>query len=137
VSDAQFGDRDRERLFSLLSAHAAADHIDLEELERRVVAVSEAKGIEQAKEVLADLPALPLGMQRPETATGFGERGAQAGEEAGRPRWGRGHADSDHPADGWRATDERFRDPRTRRVMRVWEDAAGGRHYVPDDQRPG
>ena len=36
MSEAQFGDRDRERLFSLLSAHAAADHIDLEELERRV-----------------------------------------------------------------------------------------------------
>ncbi|MDQ6834624.1 MAG: hypothetical protein M3016_00370 [Actinomycetota bacterium] len=31
------------------------------------------------------------------------------------------------------ATVERFRDPRSGRVMRVWEDAAGTRHYVPDD----
>jgi hypothetical protein len=135
VSEAQFGDPERERLFSLLSAHAAADHIDLEELERRVVAVSKADGVEQAEAVLADLPALPPGMLRPEAATGFGDRAAQAGAEAGRPRWGRGHADSDRPAAGWRATDERFRDPRTRRVMRVWEDAAGGRHYVPDEGR--
>jgi len=25
------------------------------------------------------------------------------------------------------------RDPRTNRVMRVWEDAAGARHYIADD----
>jgi len=30
---------------------------------------------------------------------------------------------------------QRFRDPRTKRVMRVWVDADGGRHYVPD--QPG
>jgi hypothetical protein len=136
VSDGRFGDRERERLFSLLSAHAAADHIDLEELERRVVAVSEAQGAEQAEAVLADLPALPPGM-RPQATTGFGDGPAQPGAEAGRPRWGKGHGDAERPADGWQATDERFRDPRTRQVMRVWEDTAGGRHYVPDDQRPG
>jgi len=135
VSDGQFGDRERERLFSLLSAHAAADHIDLEELERRVVAVSEAAGRDQAEAVLADLPALPESAAVLESTTGFGDRPAQPGAEAGRPRWGRGHADSDLPAGDWRATGERFRDPKTRRVMRVWEDAAGGRHYVPDDQR--
>jgi hypothetical protein len=135
VTDAQFGDRDREQLFALLSAHAAADHIDLEELERRVVAVSEADGRVQAEAVLADLPALPESALRLQSAPGFGERPAQPGAEAGRPRWGRGHADSERPGDGWRATDERFRDPRTRKVMRVWEDAAGGRHYVPEDQR--
>jgi hypothetical protein len=135
VTEAQFGDRDREHLFSLLSAHAAADHIDLEELERRVVAVSEAEGRAQAEAVLADLPALPEGALGLDSTTGFGDRPAHPGAEAGRPRWGRGHADSDRAEDGWRATGERFRDPKTRRVMRVWEDAAGGRHYVPDDQR--
>ena len=109
MNDARFGDRERERLFSLLSAHAAADHIDLEELERRVVAVSEADGAEQAEAVLADLPALPEGMLLSGSATGFGDRPPEAGAEAGRPRWGRGHADSDQPADGWRATGERFR----------------------------
>ena len=135
MSAAPFGDRDRERLFALLSAHAAADHIDLEELERRVVAVSEAERREQAEAVLADLPALPERALERISAPGFGDEPARAGAEAGRPRWGRGHADSDRPADGWRATEERFRDPKTRRVMRVWEDAAGGRHYVPDDAR--
>lgn len=135
MNETQFGDRDREHLFSLLSAHAAADHIDLAELERRVVAVSEAKGREQAEAVLADLPALPAGALRPAAAPGFGDRPARSGAEPGRPRWGRGHGDTERPADGWRATDERFRDPRTRQVMRVWEDAAGGRHYVPDDGR--
>ena len=129
----QFGDQDRERLFALLSAHAAADHIDLEELERRVVAVSEARGREQAEAVLADLPALPEDALISAEAPGFGDQPARPGQEPGRPRWGRGHGDSDRAAEGWTPTDERFRDPRTRRVMRVWEDSAGGRHYVPDD----
>jgi len=130
-----FGDRERERLFALLSAHAAADHIDLEELERRVVAVSQAEDRAQAERVLADLPALPERALDAASAgsPGFDDRPAQAGAEPGRPRWGRGHGDAERPADAWRPTDERFRDPRTRRVMRVWEDAAGGRHYVPDD----
>jgi hypothetical protein len=38
------------------------------------------------------------------------------------------------PHAGWRPTNERFRDPKTNRVMRVWEDPAGTRHYVPDDE---
>ena len=50
-----------------------------------------------------------------------------------RARWRRGHGDADQPRADWRPTDERFRDPRTKQVMRVWEDAAGARHYVPDD----
>jgi hypothetical protein len=134
VPDAPFGDRDRDRLFSLLSAHAALDHIDLEELERRVVAVSEAPEREQAEAVLADLPPLPEGLSRaPKNAPGFGGHPAWAGTGPGRPRWGRGHGDSEHAARAWTPTEERFRDPRTRRVMRVWEDAAGGRHYVPEE----
>jgi hypothetical protein len=92
---AALADSDRELLFARLSAHAAADHSELEELERRVAAL---------------------------------------GAGPGRPRWGRGHGESDGPAPGWRPTDERFRDPRTRLVMRVWQDAAGGRHYVADDR---
>jgi len=50
------------------------------------------------------------------------------------PRWGRGHGDAEAPHAGWRPTNERFRDPKTNRVMRVWEDAGGSRHYVPDDE---
>ena len=33
----------------------------------------------------------------------------------------------------WQSTDERFRDPSTGRVMRVWIDpGTGSRHYVPE-----
>jgi hypothetical protein len=66
--------------------------------------------------VLADLPALP-GDPLPASA---------------RRRRGHGHADA--PEADWRPTNERFRDTRTNRVMRVWEDAGGQRHYVVDDE---
>ena len=32
------------------------------------------------------------------------------------------------------STNERFRDLRTKAVMRVWVDSGGGRHYIVDDQ---
>ena len=76
---------------------------------------------EEAAAVLADLPALA---------------GDTVGPTRERPRWGRGHGDADAPHAGWRPTNERFRDPRTNQIMRVWEDAGGTRHYVPDDERP-
>jgi hypothetical protein len=66
---------------------------------------------------MADLPPLP-GDPRP-----------------ARARWRRGHGDAAQPQPDWRPTAERFRDPRSKRVMRVWEDASGARHYVPDDQQ--
>ncbi|HXQ43670.1 MAG TPA: hypothetical protein VN816_03445 [Acidimicrobiales bacterium] len=47
----------------------------------------------------------------------------------------RRHGESDRPGPGWVPTDEVFRDPGTERVMRVWADAVGGRHYLPE--RPG
>lgn len=112
-------DSDREALYARLSAHAAADHLDLGELERRIAAVDRADTRDAAFAVLADLPSLPAGR---------GEGRAR------RPRWGRGHGDVDRPGEGWLATNERFRDPRSGRVMRVWEDAAGGRHYLPDGE---
>ena len=116
----RLGDADREQLFDRLSRHAAEGRLDVAELERRVAAVAAADTREEAAAVLSDLPPLaadPL----PGTA--------------GRPRRGRGHADAGAPAADWRPTPERFRDPRTNRVMRVWEDAAGVRHYVPDDDQ--
>jgi hypothetical protein len=42
------------------------------------------------------------------------------------------HGEADHPRPGWVPTDEVFRDPGTDRVMRVWADGMGGRHYLPD-----
>jgi hypothetical protein len=114
----RLSDAEREQLFERLSRHAADGRLDVAELERRVAAVAAAETREQAAAVLTDLP--PLAADPPPGS-------------ASRPRWGRGHADADSPAAHWQPTAERFRDPRTNRVMRVWEDPAGGRHYVPDD----
>jgi hypothetical protein len=122
-----FTDADREQLFRRLSAHAAADHIDLDELERRIARVTEARTRDAALAVIADLPALPA--LPGEDAAGGG------GPVSGRARWGRGHGEADAPRGDWRPTGERFRDPRTGKVMRVWEDAARQRHYVVDDER--
>jgi hypothetical protein len=47
----------------------------------------------------------------------------------------RRHGEPDQPDPGWVATSEVFRDPTTDRVMRVWADNAGGRHYLAE--KPG
>jgi hypothetical protein len=44
----------------------------------------------------------------------------------------RRHGESDKPKADWRRTEELFNDPSTNRVMRVWLDPAGERHYVPE-----
>lgn len=44
----------------------------------------------------------------------------------------RRHGESERPEAGWTPTDEVFKDPGTDRIMRVWMDTGGGRHYVPD-----
>jgi Domain of unknown function (DUF1707) len=109
------GDADREALYDTLKAHAAAGRLDIAELERRVALVAEADTREAASVAVADLPPLP----------GVAERDQ-------RPRRGRGHGEVDKPGVDWRPTGEVFRDPRTRRVMRVWTDPAGDRHYVAE-----
>jgi hypothetical protein len=115
----RLGDADREALFERLSRHAAAGRLDVPELERRVAVVAGAQTREQALAVLADLPRLP------------GE------PPPARARWRRGHGEADAPGADWRPTAERFRDPRTNKVMRVWEDAGGARHYVDDGEFAG
>lgn len=109
------GDADREQLYETLKRHAAEGRLDIAELERRVALVANAQTREAAAEAVADLPAL-----------------AGEGEPVRRPRRGRGHGEVDKPGPDWQPTNERFRDPRTRRVLRVWVDAAGDRHYVPE-----
>jgi hypothetical protein len=47
----------------------------------------------------------------------------------------RRHGESDKPNPDWKRTEEVFNDPSTNRVMRVWLDAAGDRHYVPEGKR--
>ena len=116
----RLGDAERDQLYERLSRHAAEGRLDIPELERRVALVAAAQTQEEAAAILADLPPLPAD--------------APPGTET-RPRWGRGHGDADAPQAHWRPTAERFRDPRTNRIMRVWEDAGGGRHYVADDEQ--
>jgi hypothetical protein len=112
----RLSDADREQLFERLARHAAEGRLEVEELERRVAAIAGATTHQEAAAVMADLPPL----------------GTAAGASPARPRWGRGHGDADAPEPGWAPTDERFRDPRSGRVMRVWTDAGGGRRYVAE-----
>ena len=109
------GDADRELLYETLKRHHAEGRMDLPELERRVAIVAEAQTREAAAEAMAGLP--PLAGPAP---------------EARRPRWGRGHGEAEKPQPDWQPTSERFRDPRTRAVLRVWVDPGGARHYVAE-----
>jgi hypothetical protein len=47
----------------------------------------------------------------------------------------RRHGESQKPSPDWTRTEELFNDPSTNRVMRVWLDAGGDRHYVPEGKR--
>jgi hypothetical protein len=124
---------DRERLVALLREHYAVGLFGLDELDRRVGVVLSARYLDEAAAAVADLPGVPA----PGTAPGAAAAGSAA---PGRPaprrgRQRRGHAHADRPAAGWIPTDERFRDPTSRTVMRVWVDPADqSRHYVPEPE---
>jgi hypothetical protein len=108
---------DRERLIALLREHYAQGQFDLDELDRRVGTVLSAQYLDEAAPAVTGLPALG-------TTQATGSRPA-------RQRRGNAHAAS--PAAGWIPTDERFRDPATRAVIRVWIDPSDqSRHYVPE-----
>ena len=95
--------------------------IDLDELNHRVEVVLAAQYTEDAASAVADLPQLA----RPV---------ASGPSPVKRPRK-RGHAHAAKPGAGWMPTDERFRDPTTRVVMRVWIDPSTQpetRWYVPE-----
>jgi hypothetical protein len=116
-------DADRERLVALLREHYAAGLFGLDELDRRVGTVLGAQFLDEAAAAVADLPAAAPGT----AAAGSAPRR--------RPRRRRGHAHADQPAAGWVPTNERFRDPSTSMVMRVWVDPADqSRHYVPEPE---
>jgi len=122
------GDADRDRLTALLREHYAAGRISLDELRRRVGVVLAAAYADEAAAALADLPPIAAGTAGPDASGGNAPGGA------GRPRWGRRHAQVAEPQPGWVPTPERFRDPSSGTIMRVWTDPAdGSRHYVPDD----
>ena len=112
------GDADRERLVVLLREHYAAGRLELDDLRHRVGVVLAATYPEEAASALADLP--PAGL--PDTPG------------AGRTAGSRGrHAQTRKPEPGWVPTAERFRDPSSGVIMRVWIDPSDeSRHYVPD-----
>jgi Domain of unknown function (DUF1707) len=116
---------DRERLVALLREHYAVGLFALDELDRRVGVVLSARYLDEAAAAVADLPGLPA------AASGTAPPPGTAAPRRAKRR--RGHAHADRPAAGWIPTDERFRDPATRAVMRVWVDPADqSRHYVPE-----
>jgi hypothetical protein len=115
-------DADRERLVALLREYYAQGRLELDEFDRRVGAVLSAQDLDAAAQALAGLPQPPGG-----TPPG--------GTPPGRTKRRRGHAQATEPAAGWLPTQERFRDPTTRAVMRVWIDPADqSRHYVPEPE---
>jgi len=127
---------DRERLIALLREHYAVGLFGLDELDRRVGLVLSARYLDEVAAAVADLPGAPpasaaSGTAAPgTTAPGTTAPGTTA-PRRGRPR--RGHAHADQPAAGWIPTDERFRDPSTRTIMRVWIDPTDhSRHYIPE-----
>jgi len=124
-------DADRERLVALLREHYAVGLFGLDELDRRVGLVLSAQYLDEVAAAVADLPGVSA--PGPESGSAI-SGGAMSGRAVPRRvKRRRGHAQVDQPAAGWIPTDERFRDPTTRAVMRVWIDPADqSRHYVPE-----
>ena len=92
--------------------HLLEQRLTLEEYSERVEQAWAADERHDLDGLLSDLPLLP-----PAQARATGVR----------------HGEDDAPAVTWRPTRERFRDPTTHRVMRVWVDVAdGSRHYVAE-----
>lgn len=122
---AQLAEADRERLVALLREHYAHGSLSLDELRRRVGVVLAAEYSDEAMAAIADLPLLAGG-----ATAGSGGPGGPRMPIGQRRR----HAQAAAPGPGWTPTPERFRDPSTKKIMRVWIDPAdGSRHYVPDD----
>ena len=118
-------DADRERLVALLREHYAVGLFGLDELDRRVGVVLSVRYLDETAAAVSDLPGI----------TGTGTTAPPGTAAPRRPRRRRGHAHADQPAAGWIPTNERFRDPSTSTVMRVWVDPADqSRHYVPEPE---
>ena len=116
----------RERLLGLLREHYARGQLDLDEMSRRVGVVLASAYSDEAAAAVTDLPLLSGTAAAPPPPA-----------PASRPRIGqrRRHAQQMEPGAGWVPTPERFRDPSTRAIMRVWVDPADmSRHYVPDPE---
>jgi len=123
----RIGDADRDRLAVLLREHFTAGRLTMDELDRRLGVVLTAEYANDAAVVFTDLPSLDL----PSLDLPSLDVPSAAASGARRVR-GR-HNQSTGPGDGWVPTSERFRDPSSGTIMRVWVDPADdSRHYVPD-----
>jgi hypothetical protein len=114
------GEAARERLVARLREHYARGELELDDLSRRVEVVLAATYADEAAAAVADLPELA-------------SQAVAAPGPAGRRR--RGHAQAAKPGPGWVRTDERFRDPTSKAIMRVWIDPStdpGTRYYIPE-----
>lgn len=107
-------DADRDRLAAALGEHYAAGRLELEGLDVRLEQVLCAANVADAVAALDGLGLL--------------------GDPPPRRRGWRGrHGERHRPQPGWVPTLERFRDPGTNRLMRVWVDPAdGSRNYVAE-----
>ena len=122
----RIGDAERERILAILREHYAAGRLSLDEVRRRTEIVVSAVYADEADDALDELPAIAV------TAPGASGEVAQPRRRGLLSR--RGHGEVDRPAPGWVRTGERFRDPSSGTIMRVWLDPAdGSRHYAPDD----
>lgn len=111
-------DADRDLFTAVLGEHYAAGRLDDAGLARRVHLVLTASDLDQAGAALEGLPAM-------------------AAPQVRRRRWGKRHGEAPGPRPGWVPTSERFRDPSSGAVMRVWVDAGdGSRHYLADGSVP-
>ncbi len=121
---ALIGEADRERLLGLLREHFARGQLDMAEMSRRVNVVLAAAYTDEAAAAVLDLP--PLGGTPPSGPS-------PARRARGRLGQRRRHAQQAEPGAGWVPTAERFRDPSTRAIVRVWVNPADlSRHYVPE-----
>ena len=100
------GEADRELLYEALKRHAAEGRTRPPSSSGGVAIVAEAQTREAAAEAMAGLPPLA-------SAGARASAGRAGGAATVRPR---------SPQPDWQPTSERFRDPRTRAVMRVWVD---------------
>jgi hypothetical protein len=93
-------------------------------MSRRVGIVLASTHSDEAVAAVSDLPLLDK-VPSDEPSPGRATRG-RLGQR-------RRHAQRAEPGAGWVPTPERFRDPSTRAIMRVWIDPADlSRHYVPE-----
>jgi uncharacterized protein DUF1707 len=154
----RIGDADRDRLAGLLREHFTAGRLNMDELDRRLGLALTAEYADEAAAVFTDLPGgagwpLPGGAgpvspggAGPVSPGGAGpvspgggvpgvaSSAGSASSVSARGRRVRGrHGQSTTPDDSWVPTSERFRDPSSGTIMRVWVDPADdSRHYVPD-----